>query len=99
MCEAGMSRKFREWQPEASWLFPPSPRDWLPEDHLVYFLLDVTAQIDISAIVNDYGSGEDGGQPPYHPRMMTLCWPRLPEPMLTTTISSVTWRMTKFPKN
>jgi len=24
-----MGRKFREWQPEASWLFPPSPGDWL----------------------------------------------------------------------
>ncbi|MFT4556409.1 MAG: hypothetical protein ACKVII_08420 [Planctomycetales bacterium] len=45
-----MSRKFREWQPDAGWLFPPSPRDWLPEDHLVYCLLDVTARIDISPI-------------------------------------------------
>ena len=49
-----MSRKFLEWQPDAGWLFPPSPRDWLPEDHLVYFLLDVTAQIDLSPIVDDY---------------------------------------------
>ena len=40
-----MSRKFREWQPEAGWLLPPSPRDWLPEDHLVYFLLDVTGRV------------------------------------------------------
>jgi len=45
---SGMSRKFREWQPDASWLFPPSPRDGLPEGHLVYCLLDVTPQIDIS---------------------------------------------------
>ncbi len=66
-----MSRKFREWQPNASWLFPPSPRDWLPEDHLVYFLLDVTAQVDISPIVDDYAS-DYGGQPPYHPRMMLV---------------------------
>ena len=66
-----MSRKFREWQPDASWLFPPSPRDWLPEDHLVYFMLDVTAQVDISPIVDDYG-GDNGGQPPFHPRMMLV---------------------------
>lgn len=66
-----MSRKFREWQPDAGWLFPPSPRDWLSEDHLVYFLLDVTAQIDISPIVENYG-GENGGQPPFHPRMMLV---------------------------
>ena len=66
-----MTRKFREWQPDAGWLFPPSPRDWLPEDHLVYFLLDVTAQIDISPIVDDYAS-DYGGQPPFHPRMMLV---------------------------
>ena len=59
-----MSRKFRDWQPDASWLFPPSPRDWLPEYDLVYFLLEVTTQIDISPIVNDYG-GDNGGQPPF----------------------------------
>lgn len=69
-----MSRKFREWQPDASWLFPPSPRDWLPEGHLVYFLLDVTSQIDTSAIFNDYTSdaGDTRGQPPFHPRMMLV---------------------------
>ncbi|MFT4559285.1 MAG: transposase, partial [Planctomycetaceae bacterium] len=66
-----MSRKFREWQPDATFLFPPSPRDWLPEDHLVYFLLDVTAQIDLSPIVDDYTS-DNGGQPPFHPRMMLV---------------------------
>ena len=58
-----MSRKFREWQPDAGWLFPPSPRDWLPEDHLVYFLPDVTGQVDLSPIVDDDG-GQNGGQPP-----------------------------------
>ncbi len=36
-----MSRKIREWRPNDRWLFPPSPQDWLPENHLVYFLLDV----------------------------------------------------------
>ncbi len=66
-----MNRKFREWQPDASCLFPPSARDWLPEYHLVYFLLDVTAQDDTSPIVDEYGS-ENGGQPPFHPRMMLV---------------------------
>jgi len=66
-----MTRKFRDWQPDASWLFPPSPRDWLPEDHPVYFLLDVTTTIDISPIIDDYASVK-GGQPPFHPRMMLV---------------------------
>jgi len=62
-------RKFREWLPNASWLFPPSPQDWLPENHLVYFLLDVVEKIDTSSLIDQYSS-EKGGQPPFHPRMM-----------------------------
>lgn len=66
-----MTRKFRRWTPDQNHLFPPSPRDWLPENHLVYFLLDVSGQVDISPIVADYDS-EQGGQPPFHPRMMLV---------------------------
>ena len=56
-----MNRKFRDWQPDASWLFPPSPRDWLPDGHLADFLVEVTAQVDISPIIDDYDTG-NGGQ-------------------------------------
>ena len=66
-----MTRKFREWTPDQHYLFPPSPHDWLPQNHLVYFLLEVSEQIDISPIVADYDS-EKGGQPPFHPRMMLV---------------------------
>jgi len=66
-----MSRKFRSWSPDQKHLFPPSPRDWLPENHLVYFLLDVSEQVDISPLIADYDS-EQGGQPPFHPRMMLV---------------------------
>ena len=66
-----MTRKFRKWTPDQNHLFPPSPRDWLPPNHLVYFLLDVCEQMDISPIIDDYDS-EQGGQPPFHPRMMLV---------------------------
>jgi transposase len=66
-----MSRKFREWRPDQNYLFPPSPQDWLPANHLVYFLLDVSEQIDMAPIFADYES-EQGGQPPFHPRMMLV---------------------------
>lgn len=66
-----MSRKFRDWSTDQNWLFPPSPQDWLPRDHLVYFLLEVSEQVDVSPIVDDYDS-EKGGQPPFHPRMMLV---------------------------
>jgi transposase len=66
-----MTRKFREWTPDQNYLFPPSPQDWLPRNHLIYFLLEVSEQIDLSPIVDDYDS-EQGGQPPFHPRMMLV---------------------------
>jgi transposase len=66
-----MGRTFREWSPEQAWLFPPSPQDWLPENHLVYFLLDVSAEMDLSPIASKYDS-DKGGKPPFHPRMMLV---------------------------
>ena len=51
-------------------LLPPSLREWLPENHLAYFVSDVVDQLDLSAIEAVYEE-EDRGQPPYHPRMMT----------------------------
>jgi transposase len=64
-----MSKTYRDWSPNQSYLFPPSPQDWLPEDDLVYFLLDTVATIDLSPIFAHY-ERELRGQPPFHPRMM-----------------------------
>jgi len=58
-------KKFRDYQPDQMYLFPPSPRDWLPQDHPVYFIDEVVSQLDLSAILNDYR--EPKGQPPYNP--------------------------------
>jgi transposase len=51
-------------------LLPPSLQDWLPENHLSYFVSDVVDQLDLSEI-ESYYEKDDRGQPPYHPRMMT----------------------------
>ena len=64
-----MGKTYRPWDPDQSWLLPPSPRDWLPEDDLVYFVLDTSRELDISAITRKYEQ-EERGFPPYHPRMM-----------------------------
>ncbi len=32
----------------------PSLKDWLPEDHLAFFLHDAVAEIDLSALYADY---------------------------------------------
>lgn len=64
-----MSKTYREWSPSQSYMFPPSPQDWLPEDDLVYFLLDTIATIDLAPIFAHY-ERELRGRPPFHPRMM-----------------------------
>ena len=46
-----MHKTFRPWQPEQTTLLPPSPREWLSEDHQVYFLLDLVDELDLSAIL------------------------------------------------
>jgi transposase len=67
--DPAMSKTYRDWSPNQSYMFPPSPQDWLPEDDLVYFLLDTIAAIDLSPIFAHY-ERELRGQPPFHPRMM-----------------------------
>src|SRR3989304_4123433 len=64
-----MSKTHRPWNPDQDWRFPPSPREWLPEGDLVYFMLDVVKSLDLSAITRRY-EAEDRGFPPYHPRLM-----------------------------
>ena len=44
-------KTFRPWQPEQITLLSPSPREWLPDDHQVYFLLDLVDELDLSAIL------------------------------------------------
>jgi transposase len=65
-----MAKTYRPYTPEQSFLLPPSPRDWLPEDHLVYFVSDLIDQLDLSAITTEY-EDEERGYPPYHPVMLT----------------------------
>jgi transposase len=65
-----MPKGYRTYLPEQELLLPPSLRDWLPENHLVYFVSDVVDQLDLSAM-NAVYEKEKRGQPPYHPRLMT----------------------------
>jgi transposase len=64
-----MSKTYRPWNPNQQYLLPPSVQDWLPENDMVYFLLDTVNELDISAITQKYEQ-ENRGFPPFHPRMM-----------------------------
>ena len=65
-----MSKGYRRYLPDQDLLLPPSLREWVAEEHLVYFVSDVVDQLDLSAIHAVYGE-EKRGQPPYDPRLMT----------------------------
>jgi len=55
--------------PDQSLLFPPSPRDWLPDGHLVFFIADAVAALDLQAFYAPYE--EDGRRnQPFDPHMM-----------------------------
>jgi transposase len=50
-------------------LLPPSLREWLPEDHLAWFVLDAVDELDLSAFYAAYR--EDGwGRAAFDPQMM-----------------------------
>jgi len=51
------------------YLLPPSLKDWLPEDHLAFFLLDAVKEMDLHSFYVGYR--EDGwGAPAFEPAMM-----------------------------
>lgn len=61
--------RFRPFDPNQLLLLPQDLRAWLPEDDLAYFIQDLVDQLDLRLIYQDY-DGAQGGQPPYHPRLM-----------------------------
>jgi transposase len=65
-------KSFRPWNTEQTLLLPPSPVDWLPEDHLVFFLLDLAAELELDAIYAVYRQKDLRGEKAYDPRMMVV---------------------------
>lgn len=65
-----MSKNYRPWNPDQSYLFPPSPREWLPKNHLAFFLLDIMDQFDLEKIEEAIQEKDPRGERPYDPRMM-----------------------------
>ena len=50
------------------WLMPPSLSDWLPSDHLAWFVLDVIAALDLSSFYRSLRDGRGGAS--YNPELM-----------------------------
>ena len=64
-----MARFKQGSDPKQGFLFPPSLRDWLPPDHLAWFVRDAVEHLDLDELTDRYricGKGELA----YEPRMM-----------------------------
>jgi transposase len=66
-------KTYRDWDPDSYRLQAHSPLDKLPQDDLVFFLLDVVSLLDLSAIYSHY-ERQLKGAPPFDPRLMTCLW-------------------------
>lgn len=64
-----MPTRYRPYRPEQSFLLPPSPKDWLAEDHLVYFISETVDRLDLSGFYRRY-EGDGRRNRPFDPRMM-----------------------------
>lgn len=62
-----MSRNFRDINRNSKYLFPESVDEWLPEDHLARFVVELVDSLDIRTIESAY---RKGGVAAYHPRML-----------------------------
>ena len=69
--DSGMAQNFIACDREQELLLPPSLREWLPEEHLAWFVLDAVGEMDLAAFYaclsrrragsGGARSGDDGG--------------------------------------
>jgi len=63
-------KSYRAWTPLQSYLLPPSPEEWLPEEHLVFFVLSFVGRLNLGAIEHRIQAKDPRGTQPYSPQMM-----------------------------
>lgn len=62
-----MSSNFKSANRHQPYLFPPSLQDWLPEDHLARFIVDIVSQLNLRPLSEAYaGRGSEA----YHPDIL-----------------------------
>ena len=62
-----MSSNFITTNRDQQYLFPPSVQDWLPEDHLARFVVDIVSQLNTQPLSAAYGGR---GSKAYHPEIL-----------------------------
>lgn len=64
-----MPTSYRPYLPDQGLLLPTSLSEWLPEDHLAYFISDAVESMDLEAFHARY-EGDGRRRQPFDPRMM-----------------------------
>ena len=62
-----MRSRFIDCDRDTLYLLPPSIQDWLPEDHLARFVVEIVSQLDLTPLQNAYAGR---GSAPYSPNML-----------------------------
>jgi len=58
---------FRPIKRDMNYLFPPSMNDWLPEQHLARFVVEIVEQLDLKGMERAY---RETGSAPFHPALL-----------------------------
>ena len=62
-----MTPKFIPTNRDQQYLFPPSIQDWLPEEHLARFVIDIVSQLNLQPLAETYAGK---GFKAYHPEIL-----------------------------
>jgi len=62
-----MSTRFISTDRNQQYIFPPTIDDWLPENHLARFVVEIVGQLDMKALSESY---TNGGSKAYHPEIL-----------------------------
>lgn len=59
--------KFKDYNQQQNWLFPPSIEELIPENHPVRVVNGIIEQLDLRLLIEEYSKD---GKPSFHPKMM-----------------------------
>lgn len=68
-----MAYNFKPYDVNQLYLLPPDMRDWLPKGHLVWFVIDLVSQMDLSDFYKEYNERGEG-RAAYDPKMMVALY-------------------------
>ena len=64
-----MPTSFLPYEPNQTFLLPPSPSEWLPENHLVYFVMEIIDRLDLQKFYTRY-DGDGRRNQPFDPALL-----------------------------